>query len=351
VSAPTAGRSWGARAAVLACLAASAACGPRGDSARQPTLWKDTHQRRQFITQHWDTLWTVGGSEQDSLLLRPYLLSAAEGAVYVFDAAAKRVVAFGDDGKLRWTLGSNGAGPSEFRGARDLKASPEGIFVLDPRNNRIARLGADGTWRGAVPLTAAGHAEQMAPLDGSGFVLLTMNPDSAFVEVDSSGSVLRRFSLPWEGFSRLDALARQGYIAAENGQWVFGFSIGDGWFAYDRARPSGEPRAYVEHTEFPEVAKEQAPQGASTKLTEYNACSACSMSMDGNTLNVHFGGYTGAPGKRYLDRFNVRSGKYLGSYVLPASAQVVEVEGDRVYVLAEDPYPILLALRPRLAPR
>jgi hypothetical protein len=335
-----------ARVLVLA-LVAAAGCRAAAEPPARNTLFTENRDERRIDVQRWDTLWAVGGSEEDSLLLRPYLVSAAGGGVYLFDAAAKRVLAFGDDGKLRWKTGRDGAGPGEFRGARDLKATPEGIFVLDPRNNRIARLGADGSWRGAVPLNEVGHAEQMAPMENGAFVLLTMKPESAFVAVDSAGKVQRRFTLPWAGFGSLDALARQGYIASEAGRWAFGFSIGNGWFGFDRTRPDGEPQPYVEHTEFPEVEVKQSGPAVSTKLTQYNACSACSMSLSGTTLNVHFGGYTGDGVKRYVDRFDVRSGKYLGTYLLPVTAQVVEAAGDRLYVLAEEPYPILLALRPR----
>lgn len=331
---------------VLAVLAA-AGCSATADPPARTTLWTGSREERRIVVQRWDTLWSVGGSAEDSILLRPYLLTATRGGVYLFDAGAKRVLAFSDDGKLRWKTGRDGAGPAEFRGARDLKATDEGIFVLDPGNNRIGWLGTDGKWRGAVPLNDVGHAEQVAPLGDGMFMLLTMKPESTFVAVDSTGKVQSRLSLPWAGFASLDVLARQGYIASDAGRWVFGFSIGNGWFAFDHTRMSGEPRSYVEHTEFPEVEAKQQGPAVSIKLTEYNACSACSMSLTGTTLNVHFGGYTGEGVKRYVDRFDVRSGQYLGSYLLPVTAQVVEAEGDRLYILAEEPYPILLALRPR----
>jgi hypothetical protein len=332
------------------CLAVAAGCSlaaacDHGEAAR----WdRGGHpQRRNFLVERWDTLWSVGGP-RDSTLLNPFLLSASDSALYVYDGAARRVVALSAaDGRVLWRYGRQGAGPDEFGGVRDLKRADDGgVFVLDPRNNRVTELDRRGAVTARVPLDAVGHTEQMAPLADGQMVLLTMLPDSAFAVVDRGGRVTRHFTLPWAGFARLDPLARQGFIAAQHGRWVYGFSMGDGWFPFSGPRPGGFVGRYVEHTDFPKVETQSAGGKSVTQMGGYNACSACSLSLWGSTLYVHFGGYGDAP-KRTLDRYDVATGRYLGSDRLPIEATAVEGAGDRVYVLAEDPYPILLALKPR----
>jgi hypothetical protein len=329
--------------AVAACCAAAACDRGHGEAgwnrAARP-------QHRNFVVQRWDTLWVVGGP-RDSTLLNPFLLSAADSAVYVYDGAARRVVALAAaDGHVLWRYGRRGAGPDEFGGVRDLKRADDGgVFVLDPRNNRVTQLDRAGAVQARIPLDAVGHAEQMAPLPNGDVVLLTMLPDSAFAVVDRSGRVTRHFTVPWPGFARLDPLARQGYIAAQHGRWVYGFSMGDGWFPFNGATPAGFTGRYVEHTDFPKVETHSQGNQTVTEMAEYNACSACSISIWNSTLYVHFGGYGDAP-KRTVDRYDLASGRYLGSDRLPIEAKAVEGAGDRVYVLAENPYPVLLALKP-----
>jgi hypothetical protein len=301
--------------------------------------------RREVIARTWDTLWTVGGSARDTLLLNPYLVAASDSGVYLFDGGNRSVLALSAEGKVRWRFGREGSGPDEFRGARDLKMGSDGsVLVLDPRNGRIIRLNAAGVVRARIPLGAVGHAEQLASLDSGRIVLLTMDPSRAFAIMDTLGNVRERFSLPWAGFAALDQIARQGLIAPSGGgAWLFGFSMGDGWFTFDGSKSVGSAR-YVEHMDFPEV---ETTSAGATQMAEYNACSACSASVSDSILYVHFGGYGPHP-ESVIDLYHVNGRRYIGSFILPAKATAIATAGDRIYALRDDPYPMLLALRPRL---
>lgn len=301
-------------------------------------------EKREIIATAWDTLWTVGGSVNDTLLLRPYLAAAAGTGIYLFDGGTNRVLAFTPEGKLKWTFGQKGSGPDEFRSVRDIKVGRNGEpHVLDPRNARIIRLDTAGRVLARIPLTTVGHAEQLTVLDSQRIVLLTMDQERAFAIVDSTGTVRDRFSLSWDQFAKLDQIARQGLIIPGRGsEWVFGFSFGDGWFRFDGATPERSAR-YVEHTKFPELRS--TPDGG-TRMAEYNACSACSASVSGSTLFVHFGGYS-RHRESVIDMYDLDSSQYRGSYLLPFKASVISAAGDRIYALRDDPYPMLLAVRPR----
>lgn len=326
-------------------LASLVACEPADQAGALLQSGRDSQRERTYAVAEWDTVWQVGGNAKDSTLFNPFLVAATRDIVYLYDAGVQRITALSAaDGSIRWTFGSAGAGPDEFRGVRDIKAlAGGGVAVLDPRNNRIVELDAAGAVRRRIPLESVGHAEQLVPIANDRFVLLTMAPDSAFAVLDAGGRVVDRIPLPWAGFAKLDPIARQGYLAGRGGRWVFGFSVGDGWFAFDDVSPRGFAGRYVEHTEFPEL--ETTGKGA-TQMAEYNSCSACSIAVSDSLVFVHFGGYGNTPGA-VVDRFRFVDGKYLGSYQLPLRATVVEVDQDRVYALAEDPFPVLLALRPR----
>lgn len=333
-------RTLGAAALAISLAACSA------DRTSEPSLWTSDWKHRTVTTSQWDTLWAIG-SANDTVLLNPFLLSSDGDRLFVFDGGKHRVIAFhAASGERLWEFGGEGAGPDEFRGPRDLKADGfGGIYVLDPRNNRIAHLDREGSVLRRIPLNAVGHAEQMAPLAGGRVALVTENADSAVVVLDSAGSIEGRIAIPWNAYQQLEGLSRQGYVAARNGNWVFGFSIGNGWFGFQDARARTESGRYVEHTAFPRVVTSNGPHGSMKQLAEYNPCSACSLSLSDSILYVHFGGYTDAR-KKVLDRYRLTDGEYLGSWELPAEAMVVEVVRNTVFTLAEEPYPTITALRP-----
>jgi len=327
-------------------VAATSGCDPdvqNRSSAGAPESQRK--QERAMIATEWDTLWTSGGATRDTLLLNPYLISASQNGVYVFDGGASRLIAFRPDGSVGWTFGRSGAGPDEFGGVRDLKVGADGeLFVLDPRNARIVRLDAMGTVRARIPLSAVGHAEQLAAIDRERMVLFTMDQQRAFALVDTTGAVRERFSLPWVAFDALHPIARQGLmVPGRGGEWIFGFSIGDGWFSFDGSAPAGSAR-YIEHTEFPEIRT--TPEGGS-RMAEYSACSACSAGVSDSTLYIHFGGYT-RHRQSVVDLYSLNDRTYRGSYLLPIKATMISTAGDRIYALRDDPYPMLFALRPRL---
>lgn len=73
------------------------------------------------------------------------------------------------------------------------------------------------------------------------------------------------------------------------------------------------------------------------------------MTMDGTDLYVLFGGRT-EHRSAVLDRYDLRSGSYRESLVLPGKAKEAAVASGTVFVLVDDPFPALLALRPAAQP-
>lgn len=336
------------RTAVLISIASLVACGGDGASehdAAAPGERRIAHAR-------WDTLWSVGGGVQDSILLQPWRIAASGDRVYVFDGAAARVLAFSArDGSVAWMSGQKGSGPGEFKMVRDLEIGPEGRpMLLDVGNGRITTLDATGAVHRQTRLGSVGYVDQFAPLADGRAVLLTQHPDSAIAIADTSGGIVQRLGLPWKEFADLHPLVRQGNLASGgDSRWAFGFGLGDGWFGFTGTRPDGGKRPYIERAEFPQVVEKREGGTVTTQLASYTPCSACSMTIDGTDFYVLFGGRTDNR-RAVLDRYDLRTGRYRESLVLPAKTTEAAVADGTFFLLVEEPAPTLLALRP-LPPR
>lgn len=93
------------RPAMLVSVGSLAACGG-GDASEDDVA---APAERRVASARWDTRWSVGGGVQDSILLQPSRIAASGNRVYVFDAAAARVLAFSvSDGSGRMDVGAKG---------------------------------------------------------------------------------------------------------------------------------------------------------------------------------------------------------------------------------------------------
>jgi hypothetical protein len=311
----------------------------------------DAPKERRVVASRWDTLWVAGGGLQDSVLLQPWRVAASHDRVYVYDGAAARVVAFSvRDGSVAWMAGRKGSGPGEFKRVRDVEVGPEGRpMLLDVGNARIVTLDGRGAVYRETRLQNVGYADQFAPLADGRTVLLTEHPDSALAVADTSGRIVQRLVVPWSEFAQLHPLVRQGTLASTaQGRWAFGFALGDGWFGFSGTRPAGGRRRYIEPADFPTVVEKREGGTVTTQLASYTPCSACSMAMDGTDLYVLFGGRT-ENRHAVLDRYDLRSGSYRESLLLPVKTSEAALAGGIVFILVDEPFPALLALRPRRA--
>jgi len=337
------------RLAVASCLIVTVAC--RGEHKPDtPELWdRSPPFSRRVDVDAWDTAWVIGGGMEDTTLLRPRLVTPHGAGVYLFDDGREQVISFDPGGRRRWGVGGGGGGPTEFRMVRDIKVDDLGrAVVLDPGNQRIAVIDSAGHFVRRVPITAVGWAEQVLPLGGSRYVLATTDSMRPFAVLDSTGALVERFGIPWKPFASLDPLARQGTISQTGGgRWIYGFTLGDGWFVFDDTRPQDRPGRYVEHTDFPALVQTRSGNSVTTQMETYVPCSACTLSGADSVLYVHFGGYTPEQNRLFY-RYAVSDRRYLGSYRLPAPASAVVVFGGRAYVLQSDTTTQLLALTPRI---
>lgn len=200
--------AWRARIGMRAALVTAAALAMVGGCHPAPLEDPRSPADSQSVTRRLiaDSTWTVGvriGGTQDDATLQGVMPPVVnrEG-LFLADMSAKRILHFDHAGKLRWRYGSPGGGPDELREPRDLEISPSGqIWVLDPANGRLTRLGPDGAVLGRISLAEAGAVPyQFVPLDDGGAILVVRNPERPFIRIDSLGDVVTATAFPWDDF-------------------------------------------------------------------------------------------------------------------------------------------------------
>lgn len=105
-----------------------------------------------------DPAFTLGGKETEPesfySLNRSTVAVGPDGAVFVLDTDAKRVVVFDSTGTLLRTMGGDGGGPGEMRFPIALALLPDGsVGVFDIGKRGFVRFGTDGRILDEMPVT------------------------------------------------------------------------------------------------------------------------------------------------------------------------------------------------------
>jgi len=108
---------------------------------RSPELAPET------ITIAPEELWRRGEEDDDIFFGMPIqVLEDADGNVYVLDSQVSEIVVFSPDGEYLRTIGREGEGPGEFRGANDMFIRSDGVVgVVVVFPGKIVQLRLDGT--------------------------------------------------------------------------------------------------------------------------------------------------------------------------------------------------------------
>lgn len=323
-------------------------CGLESGVDQPPvTLWEaDPSTERTLAPVAWDTLWTIESGLQDTVLQIPSRIQANDSQAVLLDIGSNRVIAFGtQDGSILWTFGSRGSGAEEFMGPRDVRLDRSGrIHVLDPAGNRITIISASGQLVGHVRLNEVGLANQLLPLNDGSYIILRGTVDDPLIHVDSHGKVQDEIAIPWAAIRDLSTLARQGWLVQHPTRpaWSFLFSIGNGFFLYDRKEPIDIVGRYVEHTSFPGV---QTSTSGSTRVRTVSAkyCSACSVAATDGHIITLFGG-EGDVDLQNIDAYSWKDGAYSASVRLPSKAVAIGYHVGTLYTIKRSPFPRITAL-------
>jgi hypothetical protein len=330
-------------------LAVCLACNGSADVQVQPVLWEaDAQAQRRFVALQWDSLWSIG-SENDTLLFGAGAWDAGPAGLYVYEYHDRKILAIGHDGVIRWSVGRPGGGPGEFRSGRDLKVDAEGNILLnDPQNGRITIVDTTGRIRDHIQIADQPHAEVFAPLADGRIALVTAGGEAPVRFLSRQGRDVARADIPWKPFTQMSLVAKQGISVADGQRWGYLFSMGNGWFPYLGDRPDGYIGRFIEHSDFPDLVVSVGQDSRTLAMLRRQPCSACSASLRGDTLYVHFGGLT-ADSYGIVDLYAWSSGSYLHSIRLPRKTARLAVWDDHFYTQDEMPYPRIVAWRSRPA--
>lgn len=297
---------------------------------------------RTLVQPAWDREWSVG-TDEDLLLASPRHLTSLDSILVWWDDYDHRVFAVGPDGVHRWAFGGEGEGPDEFRSVGDVSVDADGaILVLDSDNARITRLSPAGRRIGMIPLPE-GYWRSLAPQPDGSLVLAGVDADRPFTRIDAEGTVQMSHPAPWDGFSELSLLQRQGKVVGSvDGRWAYTFLVGNGWFPFRGDVALGYTGRFIEHTDFPEMVVVTTRNDRVSKLVDRPSCSACAAWLTSDTLHVLFGGQ-GNYEHRVVDRYRWSDGRYLDSVLLPRRARDVAVLGALTVALETGMVPEIVA--------
>lgn len=330
---------------VLVCgLAGSAACAEQARSQGFAAGERVVHE----VT---DTVFVVGGADQDTALFTPTMVAFMEEGIAVWDRDRAQILVFSrEDGSSRWRYGAKGSGPGEFSGVTQIAVDDEDrLWVIDPENVRITVLDAEGGLVRAFPIPDIGFADRLAPL-GDGRALL-MGLDPMIHTIDDRGNLLASVAHPYRAYATLHPLSAYNRAVhdLDSDSTVFFFYYGGGFARTDEAMTqTATLSSYVEPIPFPDVIVDRT-ENANGSVTTSTSVNASRLAAKGGTaadgvLHLLFQGDS-EYGHRLIDNYSIGSGDYTGSWLLPDTTRAIAVDDGLIATLVEEPYPALVVRR------
>ncbi|HEX7091025.1 MAG TPA: hypothetical protein VF192_12865 [Longimicrobiales bacterium] len=299
-----------------------------------------------------DELYAVVGGLQDSVLLHPRFPRVGDRGLVLYDQGRNAIEAFDRAGQLLWVFGKRGRGPGEFLRVTDLRLHQSGsIWILDLDNARLTILSPAGSYLRSLPIPRdAGLADRFYFLDARRIVLLAHRDPIAAV-MDTSGQLLGFRQHPWPEARNHHpmALAFKPLLDPDDDRLVLMQYYGAGLLATDRGlQTPARLIPYVEPIPIPDVhVARSASRTVATIQTRTLA--AVDGVRDGDDVYILFGGLTDGS-RRFVDHYDLETGRYLDTWLLPSPARYIAVAGDTLFSVHMDPLPRLQAWRLRRDP-
>ncbi len=350
-------RTDGRRTAVLATVLICAGLGScqgdadtlPGGAARSPTAPRPT---RSVSVVAWDTLARVRAGVADTTLFSAGSPAADSSGFVVLDHYGSRVARFDWDGNLLGYVGRRGGGPGELMGPREVELDERGtLWVLDAGNARISGFDPSGQLvdelsLAALPMTPSRFAVDRA---GTSFhFMLNGEMLVPYVLERATGTFTAGPALELGETVEATGLALQGLATRTDtlDGWIYALGAGDGILPLRGVEWEGQRWRYPEEVAFPTQDRIRSRSGnVSTVTTRLSSPTFSAISVDAweDELYVVFMG-AGPDAGRLLERWDLETGAYLGSVLLPRAGYIAVWE-DRLVVAASNPEPEVLVLR------
>jgi hypothetical protein len=283
----------------------------------------------------WDTVFRLGGSVEDSLLLIPRLMTAGSSGLYVYDYGSHSLKAFDLNGRFRWAYGRSGSGPGEFRNPIDLRTTEEGtIWVLDGGLGRIAVVDSSAVERESIALRHPALPQRLAILDSVVLVLL-LEPGDNFFGILDGGHVRDVRPFPTDTIGSVDPYLRIVTAATHGEYWTAAYVFGNRFYAYRNTNLmcAGTLRHGSPFLPNQRAKGDEREVAAGTVMSD---SSIWMLAIDPRDRDL-----------RYLDEYSLTTCEYRGSLPLPVRARTIAYHDGVFFVEHARVAPEILALRPR----
>ena len=267
---------------------------------------------REILAAQWDTVWQTQPGFQESILPSPSMMTFNEGILYIFDDGMSYLVALdGQTGALLWKAGRAGHGPGEFSAVSTIFPDQGGgAGVVDIGNRRVYIFNPRGQLVTQISLVEMGTQPAQVCNFGDAHFLVSDVWNPLYLVMDSMGRKVETLTSIWPD---LDSTAIQTRVAlwhndGEGRGCFIGLGTGRGFTVI---QPDSTPR-YIPYIESFEVFG-VGPRESEVK-PEYGALRDAEFIDD--EILVLFSGRTKNK-NRYIDRYDRKTGRYLGTYLLP----------------------------------
>ncbi len=309
------------------------------------SIWSGAEvPNRAFIgNSNWDTLQTFEvASVRDSLF--PNLIRVTDNHLLVGERGGRHLRAFLHDGRRAWQVDLDSGFALVDVIPRD---SMHGAIIVDSGDTRVAMAVSfeSGATRSLLLSTRDARASSFAQLGGDSLLSLEHESTNPVQLRTSRGT--SKIEFPWKDFDQLDELSRQMIWTFDwqNHVMVVGFFFGNGWFAYQDLQPLPFVGQYAEHIPFPAIRVESGSRLERRRLSRATYTALDAAIVDGE-LSVLFMGVTADRG-RLIDEFDVCTGEYRRTHLLPGPVKSLARKGNNYFVLSQRRPTRLLVLRPR----
>ncbi len=307
----------------------------------QPTA-TDRPKGRVFAKGEWAEVRRIS-DEAGRLFTNPQLLAVRGDTAYLYDAGTQELLAVQRNGSLRWRVGRAGKGPREFSNPVDLQVAPNGaLHVLDSDVSRITVVDAAG--KVADMRTVEERLHRIVPRR-AGWWGVSLGRPELFIALGSNGRASgERVAAPAD-IAPKHILVREAQVApVPNGGAVVAFVWSSRLLVVDAHGKLVADVEGPEHVPFAEVKSysiERQPTATVQRIDPQARRGAWLVSANDSMALVVFGGSTADAGK-LVDRFDLRTKRYVDSSRLTRPPAALKVAGNRLVALELDPAPALV---------
>jgi hypothetical protein len=318
-------------------MCALAVCAPLAAAAQR----SDAPRERAFASGEWIETARIS-DDAGRVLTDPRLMLARNDTVFLYDAASHEVVALAGRGRVAWRAGRAGKGPREFSEPVDMQFAPNGdIHVLDAGLSRITALTSAGQF--AAMHTVEQRLHRFVPTGGGWWAVALGRPE-LLLRIDQRGSEVGRSAAPAD-IAALHVLAREPLVArTPRGSAVMAFLWSSRVLLLDEAGQLVADVTGPDRIPFAQIRaySVQLPQTATVQRVDPGARAGARAVAANDTMALVVVAGAGADRGRVVDRYDLRTRRYVDSARLPRPAAVIQVTGARLVVLELDPAPTLV---------